>query len=210
MSRRRYKIGKHPQYDKRFDVLKGRSSILGTVQRGNFDFTKSLLTASIHTLKSAIADYEKKIKRQEETVAAVEQDWRASLQRMGKPIPAEPPGDVLRQRMEAEAKLDILGEEKDWLEKELKKMEAKAKAEDDRKVLYYGPQGSGKGDPLREIDGQKVENRKGELVIADGRSPYDGMRIADYREKLVGPYLKNHDRTRPVEKENLPPRPEGF
>jgi hypothetical protein len=90
-------------------------------------------------------------------------------------------------------------------------------------VLKYGPQGTGKGEPLRELDGQTITLREdGVLFINDERSPYHLMSVLDYREYLIMPFLLSRSSTvknkfgqevkistrgRGITRENLPPWP---
>jgi len=231
MSRRRYKVGKFPDYDHRFDVVKGKSSILAGDSVNHFHMARPQILNSISSIKHYLGQTEALAKTKEEDLTALISNWQIDLQRAGRPIPAEPPAQVTNQRLTAEAELDILGEEIDWLKKEVAKREAAAKKIIDDKVLEYGPIGCGKGDPQSEIDGQQVIEKDGELVIDCKESPYDGMKLPDYFSMIVHPFLKarreavaafhclpreqrgphalNPGWRRPVARENLPPRPVG-
>lgn len=231
MSRRRYKVGLNPDYDHRFDVVKGKSSILGGDTVNKFNMARPGILNSIRTIKHYLGQTEALSKKKEEELAAIIENWQNGLLRSGRPIPAEPPQQLTNQQLRAEAELDILLEESDWLKKELAKREAAAKKIVDDNVLYFGPIGSGKGDPQCEIDGQVVIEKDGELVISCAKSPYDGMKLPDYFSMIVHPFLKarreavqafhalpieqrgahalNPGGCRPVARENLPPRPAG-
>lgn len=231
MSRRRYKVGLNPDYDHRFDVVKGKSSILGGDTVNKFNMARPQILNSIASIKHYLKQTEALSKTKEESLTAITENWQNNLLRSGRPIPAEPPAQVTNQRLRAEAELDIFLEEADWLKKELAKREAAAKKIVDDNVLFYGPIGSGKGDPQCEVDGQAVIEKDGELIIKCSTSPYDGMKLPDYFSLIVYPFLKakreavrafhslppeqrgphalNPGGCRPVARENLPPRPEG-
>lgn len=231
MSRRRYKVGKFPDYDHRFDVVKGKSSILGGDSVNHFHMARPQILNSIASIKHYLKQTEALSKKKEESLAAITENWQNNLLRSGRPIPAEPPEQITNERLRAEAELDILGEEIDWLKSAAAKREAKAKKIIDDKVLEYGPIGCGKGDPQSEIDGQQVIEKDGELVIDCSTSPYNGMKLPDYFSIIVHPFLKarkeavaafhslpieqrgphslNPGWRRPVARENLPPRPAG-
>jgi hypothetical protein len=99
------------------------------------------------------------------------------------------PSDIMPKEMMNEfytlhARLFVYETEVEFLKKQLSEFVEKEEAESDSKVLIYGLQGYGKlsGGVLSTIDGQKVEEIDGIMVIVDKRSPYHGMSVPDYRE----------------------------
>jgi hypothetical protein len=195
MSRRRYKCGQFPEYDREFDKQKGRSGYLNP-QWGHldFDFTWFGLD-SIRNLKAEIGYFEQpegRIEKAQAALAAVGKGWEDTFRRQGQPVPASPPDSIIRQQHESEARLDILMEECDLLKKRLAKMEAAAQTQDDSAVLRYGPAGQGQGDPLRILDGQRISEKQGELFIDDPRSPYNGMKTSDYFAHVVKPFKQQY------------------
>jgi len=107
--------------------------------------------------------------------------------------PKEMPKELLKERLQFEARLDVLNGECDILQKKLKEYADIEEIESASHVLEYGLQGSGHfhgtkaSDPdlinvLKEIDGQRItQTESGLLIINDKRSPYSGMSVADYR-----------------------------
>jgi hypothetical protein len=229
MSRRRYKVGLNPDYDRRFDVLKGNSAILGKRGPNEFNMAIPQILNSIRSIQHYMDQTATLAKAKTEEVEAIIQNWETGFIRSGRPVPSEIPSQIVTQQLKAEAELDVLNEEVDWLKKELGKREAAVKAEKASHVLEYGPIGCGKGEPLIEVDGQDVVNKEGVLVISCKESPYDGMTVTDYFDQIVYPFLKarkaaanayyslpveqrgphtlNPGAVRPVSRENLPPRP---
>ena len=91
------------------------------------------------------------------------------------------------------------------LEKELrtKFQGPKQKAWDDR-VLMHGPMGTCLGaDPPREIDGQPITVKDGDLIISCEQSPYHEMKLLDYFCRVVRPFHETY-RARQAEMEHLP------
>ena len=230
MSRRRYKVGLNPDYDHRFDVLKRDSTILGKRGPNEFNMALPQILNSILSIQHYLQQTEDLAKTKAEALAAITEDWQNSLTRTGRPIPAKPPEQVVTKQLRAEAELDIVNEEVDWLKKELGKREAAVKAEKAKRVLEYGPIGCGKGEPYVELDGQDVIEKGGALVINCPESPYDGIKLPDYFSLIVYPFLKARREAmhvyaslppaqqrntvspggcRPVERSQLPVRPQG-
>ncbi len=148
-------------------------------------------------------------------VEGVEKEFeklKQSAVNSGKIPPDKMPEDLADKYMQARIKLSLKSEERQKIKKLLEKFEQEEQQKAGNHVLYYGPCGGGKGDPLREIDGQTVkQNKGGVLVIDDPRSPYDKMKVVDYRERVIKPFVKQRKgKMRAVRRENLPPRPEGL
>jgi len=212
MSHRRYKVGLHPPYDKAFDNEKGKSPFLNPK-----NFSDEKLQASHKDgLECLILEWEgnkngdhkgqfynpmwggawqnSRLLNAKEALAAIDvefEDLKAATKRSGKRLsPDVMPPALIEKRLRCEAKLDIVMEEIDALRKELTKWQAKEKKIFDDNILKYGPQGAATGDPPREIDFQPVIQKDGDLVINCKESPYDQMKLPDYYEKVVYPFLK--------------------
>jgi len=140
-------------------------------------------------------------------VEAIEQEFervKAEATRNGHSVPTEMPEEMLERYHEALAKLDCVKEEIDKLRDALAKIEAREAIEDNDLVLKDGAIGTGKllDGILSRIDGQKVSiNDDNVLVIRDERSPYNGMRVVDYREHIVKPYVTELRRLRAEDRE---------
>lgn len=113
--------------------------------------------------------------------------------------PKEMPDEMLKERLELEARLDVFNEEL----KELKRREASIQVEEDKEhahlLLAYGVASGGSlyNGILVELDGQKVSlNSNNILIIDDPLSPYDGVLVADYREYISKPWRKATEKLR--------------
>jgi hypothetical protein len=214
MSKRRYKVGEHLKYDGIFDALKSKSAILNdrgfavnftALQMSDRPGIEGLLRQLVgdeqgkivddngYLTPAAIIAAEEKIKDIEYEFAILKQkhlmEGNAELVRM--------PVDLEERFFEAEARLDIYLEEADKLKKLLAEIEAKKHTTDDGKVLLYGPVGSIqlRGGIAAVADGQVCKPGKdGIPVITDPRSPYNGMRISDYKEHIVRPWVTERNR----------------
>lgn len=91
---------------------------------------------------------------------------------------------MMEEKYQLEAKLDILKFELFKLEGLLRNFTDEEKKERNRQMLQFGLCCMGKHSNgfLVEIDGQKVSQINGLLVIDDEDSPYDGMLTADYHD----------------------------
>jgi hypothetical protein len=100
------------------------------------------------------------------------------------------PPNLLKERLHAEARFDVLRREAEVLHNLIDNYKEKEVAADASKVLQYGPRGNGqlRDGTLESIDDQKVDFTADDiLIISDDNSPYNGMRVADYREFVVMP-----------------------
>jgi len=158
------------------------------------------------------------IQAAQEKVNNLEFEFQRYTQRsinQGYAAPEEMPKHLLNDYHEALAWLDIKKEEADKLRKLIKEKETSEKQEMEhrrrREVLRFGPQGNGAGNPLREIDGQNVAiDEDGELGICEEHSPYNGMKVRNYREFIVKPFLKKRSgmsRTQTIPRSKLPAWP---
>jgi hypothetical protein len=242
MSRRRYKIDKNPTYDQTFDRLKGDSPVLNPER---FGMNEAILLMSHMRgleglLYALLGDEDRefvndfgtrfpaRVPGAELVIKSIEADFEAMKQaarNMGRPEPSEMPAELNEKILKAEARLDIYGEEADWLQKTLDEFVERKQEKDDARVLKYGPQGTGKGEPLRELDGQDIAtNGDGVLYINDKRSPYHLMKVIDYRTYVSAPFLASRSkivldkhgkeikvstRGRALKREHLPKWPTG-
>jgi len=129
---------------------------------------------------------------------------QARAKREGRRCPTEMPPDMAARRVEQEARLGAARDEAAELKKRIAAFKAEEEKEAARRLLPRGPEGTGKLCPTADapqgrlvlIDGQSVapDPKTGELVIAEAKSPYHGVRVADYREFVVHPYLLERQR----------------
>jgi hypothetical protein len=226
----RYEIGLHPQYDREYTRRKRASRILSPETFGDEAVLKLSNRAGLSELLLALVGVEEKghphngcyffgkqlvagkLKLAREAVQSVEAEFKRVKQsaiNKGLRPPSEMPKDLLDRLHRSEAVMDVVVEEEALVRKKLAVFIAREKAERDAMVLKYGPIGTGRGDPLREVDGQKVsQDGKGVLVVDDDRSPYRGMKVVDYREHVVKPFRRQRrSGLRAINKKSLPPWP---
>ena len=116
------------------------------------------------------------------------------------------PADMPREWYENAARLDVAGEELDLVEERLKTIADCEQKASDEAVLQYGPIGIAKlkAGVLAIIDGQNVAmDDDGVLRIMDSRSPYDTMRIEDYKQHVVGAYHRDRGQMYQKHMDNL-------
>lgn len=105
--------------------------------------------------------------------------------------PDKMPTELYEKQLKTEARLDVLKEEIEEVERRLKTFDKQRHKVDDKKVLRDGPVGVAKlrDGVLAEISGQRVSlNKNSALIIDDTNSPYDGMLVADYRKHVSEPW----------------------
>ena len=88
----------------------------------------------------------------------------------------------------------MLEEELELINKNIENYAVKDKDIRSSEILKHGPEGTGKcswevGGALSEIDGQHVTKIKNVLVINEPSSPYHGLKVSDYRTKVVNPWI---------------------
>lgn len=214
MSRRRFRIGLHEIYDRRFDARKRGSQILNPM--GNQVSWLVFEMGDEHGLRSVLAEWKGKLARAENAVAECDERFeqlKALRANTGRAVPTQRDHQAELEFMDSLAAADITGEEVDKLEAMLAKITATRLAAEASKVLRCGPCGTGKigpGNVLVLLDGQTIKvNADGILVIDQPDSPYNGMLVSDYKTHLVRPWLSTHNRTCTIPRESLPPWPEG-
>jgi hypothetical protein len=103
------------------------------------------------------------------------------------------PKELLELRLQAEARLDVYTEEVNELHKKLAAFEDQVEIESNRLMLHMGPTAGisrvGWDGILAEIDYQKTGYLNGVLCIIEKGSPYYGLSVIDYREKVAAPWL---------------------
>ncbi len=78
---------------------------------------------------------------------------------LGYERPTEWPIELLTERLKIEARLDVYLREAEYIKAKLEAAQVVKKEIDDKKILHYGPQGSGRlrDGQLCELDGQEVQ-----------------------------------------------------
>jgi len=221
----------HKRDDKLFNYLKAKSPILDSKNRSHMDSCVWQF-ADVRGLSGLITELEGSQTRAAELLATIDAEFenqKVRARRLGKVEPTEIPQDLAKEQLEAQARADVIALELAFVREKLVEAEARIAAAADDKVLMYGPIGSGRCEPLVEIDGQAVKaDDEGILRINCKKSPYNGMRICDYREMVCKPFqawqrrpLTPEERALgpaapirgggcTVEWKDLPARPEGF
>lgn len=119
-------------------------------------------------------------------------EYCSERDKQGFKIPEVMPPDMLKERLQLEAKLDCFLREAEQLENMLAKHEEVQEEIHNSECLSHGPLGNGvlKNGDLESIDGQAVSRINGILVITESGSPYKGMSVRDYRSKISEPWCK--------------------
>ena len=108
----------------------------------------------------------------------------------------------LNERFRTEARLDILTEEIEELDKLIGEIGEQEQKKTNSYILKYGPRGVGviKGNILVLLDGQQVAPGKdGSLRIADKNSIYDGIPINAYYDAISKPWKIASQRLKAIE-----------
>jgi len=221
MANRRYKVGEHPEYDKTYDRLTMESLILNPGGKTSADVqnfgtyhmlqSKEGIERLLEEWRGEAGDIKRaymlgreevpsRLKEAEDAVEKINEKFARLKQQAvnsGHYPPKEMPKEMQEELLKAEAVEDIVRAEIRRLESNLEKFPATNIETHELPCLPYGPIGSGKKrrGVLRWLDGQDVlPDSEGVLRIKDTRSPYHGMRCADYFETVVAPYLKERDK----------------
>ena len=223
MSRRRYKCGENPLYDRVFDARKMKSPILNpagfhvadiALQMSDKAGLKSLLTELEGNEEGKFWSHSpsparwlnSRIKNAELAIAGIEdrfQNVRQQAVNAGHRPPSKMPKDMTEELLRSEARLDVVLEETEKIRKLLSEIERREQKQDDKKVLQRGPMGAGRlvDGICVWLDGQCVEpDHENVLRIIDDRSPYNGMRTADYFEFVQKPWCKLRDKMQTEER----------
>ena len=136
-----------------------------------------------------------KIPNAEAAIRGIHEDFKEYKQRrinMGHPEPKEMPPEMKERLDREKTYLKLYQLEAKELEKRLAEIESQEKVKTVGMVLKGGPRGSSKmrNGILSMIDGQPVVKAKtGMLEIDCPDSPYHGMKVPDYFEEIVKPWL---------------------
>ena len=212
LGRRRYKIGKYPLYDQTFDRLVDASLILNPTGSGANDvrnFGTISLRNSREGIKRLLMEYQgdngsgfyiqnrreipSKLKEAKHAIEAIKEKFAKLKQRAvnaGRYPPKKMDAELKELLLKAEAREDIIRAEIKRLQNGLENFPDE-KTGELMPCLKYGCIGSSKntGGICTIIDGQSVEpDEKGVLRIKDERSPFHGMRTADYFQSIVQAY----------------------
>lgn len=189
------------EYSKFLSHFRRFSNVLGNNSSGisvnsiiwNPDNTRIILNEKI----------EKELPEAEQQLIDVEErftDFQTQKVNLGFALPTIYPLTLNNDRIRAFAKIDLIHEEIETLKVPIKKIADKAIAANDSKVLEYGPVCSGAFHGIgtedykpwkvkAELDGQLLVMTSQGIIIDDERSPYNKMKVEDYR-KLSGIWLK--------------------
>lgn len=202
---RRYRIGKHPKYDKIFDHRKLQSPILSPEK-----FAHSSVTFSMGNkagLEGLVEEWSDKLLKAVERCTEIDHQFERTKQKAvneGRKPPEDMPKDMMEELHRRQARWDVAAEEYNLLKRQLADFTEREKRGADEAVLRRGPRGIGKikNGVLCEVDGQNVsQDAKGVLFIDDPRSPYDGMTAVDYTETVVKPWKRAQAKAQRLEYE---------
>jgi len=205
-SKRRYHpIGRHPEYDERFDHLRVTSPILNIEER-KFSFTYSGAENDLSYLQALKLEWAgdeqgeyvderegrvrfAKLPGVRREIQELERRWKVRQQQLakqGRPTSEKMP--LTPTLLQLQARQDVLTEELEWIEERIQKIEAGRRTEHKSMMLRYGVRGRSRlqDGRIAELDGQTVQWRrfgtKEVPVIVEPDSPYHGMSCPDYFE----------------------------
>lgn len=207
---RRYRVGIHPIYDRTFDRLHKESLILtGKAGRDIQNFgTYAMMrekrgilrlleeregTNGAGYFKQNRRDVPSKLTECQMALDSIKEMFEKRKQRQinAGHYPSEKMNDEeMEKLLQAEAREDICKTEIKHLRHALEHFQ-EAEAKEEEPCLKRGPIGSSRlrGGICVWIDFQDVEpDSEGVLRIKDTRSPYNGMRVADYFRHIVKSY----------------------
>lgn len=188
---RKYEEGIHPAYDRELQRLTSKDS----PSRPSYEFLATRDHSKAGVLR-VISEFQALTERRQKDLSAIDlkfENLKVTARREGKTEPAEMPRQLLDEKLRLEAQIDVISERVAEFKQEMAKFEAQEQAEQDAKILQYGPIGSGKlrDGILAEIDGQSIKvSRSGTLVINCPQSPYHKMKVEDYRSHVVALFSK--------------------
>ncbi len=223
---RRYAIGKHPAYDQTYDFKKSNSGILRPKNPQNRGSTEAMWICDKEGLETLLYLWEgdenqqcqrqpqdyptpAKILEKQTQIEYIKNEFKKLIQlaiNTGNLPPKRMPDELEKEHQESLAEYDVTVEEINQIKKLLETAKNKGQESSNDTMLKYGTRGNGKGEPLREIDGQKVELLKGLPTIIEPDSPYNKIPVVAYRELIAKPWLlakKNLFRSKMVEYEEL-------
>ena len=198
----RYKPGEHAVYDQVKNRLKHESVIFHPEKAPIGHAYVPDIIRDKRGVKKLIEEWRPKLNYAKGKVDFIDlrfSDLKKRAINTGHRAPEKMPADLFEEHLKAQARYDAIAEEIVHLKKILSGFVEVEQKQDDSAVLKYGPVGMSKvrNNKICEIDGQHVR-RKGDgnnlFVIADSRSPYDGMYVADYFELIVKPWIQSQGR----------------
>jgi len=143
-------------------------------------------------LLALLDEYQERLSRALELLDQVPlafENQKLQARRGGKQEPGEMPPELLAEKHKLEARADVILEEIARIKELISEFETRAKREKEAMVLKFGPMGTSKGSPCTIIDGQPCGiDAEGLPRIDCPKSPFNGMRVCDYREKIVKPW----------------------
>jgi len=158
----------------------------GSMQGQRIKARKQTVTLRLKQATKAIADYKQK---------RINEGFDV-------PTADEIPQPLMNDLHKFEAQWDVVVAEIDGCKQLLKKFEEEEKVEHSREVLKRGLRGNYKKKDgiLSVIDGQRVSVINKILVIDDKFSPYDGMKVVDYRRLAKEWRKKREDANKEAQK----------
>jgi hypothetical protein len=210
--KKRYKISdtrEYQIYDDEFDRLVISSDILGETNQPNittrfYDRQELLSTLALlvgvngndwykedrsgHTILSYIPYMKQKLAEIETRFTEFNERREAAGYKRSDLMPPL----ILKEKLLLEARLDVYLREEESIRLALNNLKVDEDNKQDELCLQHGPQGNGRlrGGDLVELDGQKVERIKGRLIITSPSSPYRGLLVSDYRERISDVWTK--------------------
>ncbi|MDY0388879.1 MAG: hypothetical protein RBT65_17535 [Methanolobus sp.] len=186
---KKYVTGQHPIFDAAYIKFHNKSDILNQANRGVF-----APVLDLQNCKNIKAELSKIITEMESNLAGVKSQFKDYQQQMineGWDKPTEMPSWLTEEFFQLEAQINIRQNEIEKLDKIINDYKKTADEAHRKEVLRNGVQGSGslRDGVVVEIDDQKVSVIDGWPVIDDEFSPFDGMRVADYR-RVVNSHLE--------------------
>ena len=184
--RRRYKIGRHPDYDTRYDRLLMESVFLNPDVRSQNLYWAMLDTENRRQVERALEEVKNRISQTLQAINRQKKHIEASTgrrRREGEPDP-QPYSNEMESLHALEAAYDVALVERDEVSKWLTTAKDTNKEARRTRILYHGPQGKRdiRNGHLHAIDGQLIgQADDGKYFIDDDLSPYNGMRLEDYQ-----------------------------
>lgn len=185
-------MDEHPVYVTLSQKLRETSYFLSP---SNYKFNEEALrAANLPGLRALMDEGEAKIKKYLELMTEVAQVFnhrRDQARKEGLKIPDSLPEDLAVTDAKIRARLDIAQEELQVIRRLLADKENLEIKEIEDKCLIYGPMGTKKlsGGVAVHVDFQPTKfDEDGVLVIDCPKSPYNGMSVESYVERVVRPF----------------------
>lgn len=200
-------IESNPVYHKEYNRLRVASKTLNGVFNDELSIKHAILLLTGNAEGFYYKDHQKQIARLpyiKQRIKDIESEFKRfqrSKINLGYEKPLIMPTDLQNEKYLAEASLDVLTEELEHLEQQLKMCADQAQEDRSGSVLRHGLRCSGSFhgigtsdyDPRRAraiLDGQYISQLPdGMLIVDDSSSIYDGISVQDYR-KLSKEWLK--------------------